>query len=137
MEIIKVTARDRIPDNFTGIVEYENRTKYWRKNGKLHREDGPAIEEINGHKEWWINGNLHREDGPAVEYSDGAKEWWFEYTEYYEECLLMFIETCIVLDVEKSNGGTYWIKFLDEDSIIKYPYIPGMVVDIDISSIIK
>ena len=25
-------------------------------NGKLHREDGPAIEWANGDKEWWLNG---------------------------------------------------------------------------------
>lgn len=24
--------------------------------GKLHREDGPAIEWDNGDKEWWVNG---------------------------------------------------------------------------------
>lgn len=24
---------------------------------------------------WWIDGELHREDGPAVEYVDGSKEW--------------------------------------------------------------
>jgi hypothetical protein len=26
------------------------------KNGKYHREDGPAIEYGDGKKEWWING---------------------------------------------------------------------------------
>jgi hypothetical protein len=26
--------------------------------------------------DWTLNGKLHREDGPAVEYDDGAKEWW-------------------------------------------------------------
>ena len=41
-----------------------------------HREDGPAIEDVDGNKEWWVNGKLHRLDGPAVEYSDGVKEWW-------------------------------------------------------------
>jgi hypothetical protein len=24
-------------------------------NGKLHREDGPAIEWTDGHKSWWLN----------------------------------------------------------------------------------
>ena len=46
------------------------------KNGKLHREDGPAIESPNGYKAWWINGKLHREDGPAVEYASGDKCWY-------------------------------------------------------------
>ena len=26
--------------------------------------------------EYWVDGKLHREDGPAVIYSDGYKEWW-------------------------------------------------------------
>jgi hypothetical protein len=43
----------------------------------LHREDGPAVEHIDGRKEWWFNSKLHREDGPAVEHIDGIKEWWF------------------------------------------------------------
>ena len=50
--------------------------KYWYLNGKLHREDGPAIESANGTKSWYLNGKLHREDGPAVENSDGTKQWY-------------------------------------------------------------
>jgi hypothetical protein len=38
------------------------------KNGKLHREDGPAVEYADGSKKWYLNGKLHREGGPAVEY---------------------------------------------------------------------
>ena len=33
--------------------------KYAKKyclNGKLHREDGPALEYAHGYKEWWYNG---------------------------------------------------------------------------------
>ena len=29
-----------------------------------------------GDKHWYLNGKLHREDGPAVEYANGDKEWW-------------------------------------------------------------
>jgi len=39
-------------------------TTEWRnEQGKLHREDGPAVELDNGDKSWWVNGKLHREDG--------------------------------------------------------------------------
>ena len=31
--------------------------KEWRINGKLHREDGPAIEFANGNKEWYYKGD--------------------------------------------------------------------------------
>jgi len=53
-----------------------NGTKSWLLNGKLHREDGPAIEYANGNKEWYLNGKCHREDGPAVEYTNGTKCWY-------------------------------------------------------------
>ena len=32
--------------------EYEDRTEYYNELGKVHREDGPAIEYINGGKVW-------------------------------------------------------------------------------------
>ena len=31
---------------------------------------------LHGTKEWYLNGKLHREDGPAIEYADGGKEWY-------------------------------------------------------------
>ena len=54
--------------------------KQWLLNGKLHRENGPAIEWSNewsnGNKLWYLNGQRHREDGPAVELADGTKRWY-------------------------------------------------------------
>jgi hypothetical protein len=52
-------------------------TEAWYRNGKLHREDGPAYTSRCGHQEWWLDGRLHREDGPAVVLSCGGEEWWF------------------------------------------------------------
>jgi len=57
-------------------VEYENGSKEWRLNNRLHREDGPAYEWANGDKSWYLNGKRHREDGPAVEHADGYKAWY-------------------------------------------------------------
>jgi len=51
-------------------------SKCWYSNGKYHREDGPAIECLDGAKEWCLDGKTHRENGPAIEYPDGTKEWW-------------------------------------------------------------
>ena len=50
--------------------------KEWWLNDKLHREDGPAVEESDGTKFWYLHGELHREDGPAVESPDGQKQWY-------------------------------------------------------------
>ena len=55
---------------------YDNGSKHWYLNGKLHRKDGPAIEDANGRKSWYLNGKRHREDGPASEYADGSKSWY-------------------------------------------------------------
>jgi|SRR5579859_4154648 len=52
-------------------------TKRWFLNGKLHREDGPAVEYTDGYKAWYLNDELHREDGPAVEFTDGYKDWYY------------------------------------------------------------
>ena len=57
-------------------LEWVDGGKEWYLNGKLHREDGPAVECADGDKSWWVNGKLHREDGPAVECADGDKSWW-------------------------------------------------------------
>ena len=37
-------------------IETADGTKKWYRNGKLHREDGPAIERADGSKEWLRNG---------------------------------------------------------------------------------
>ena len=44
------------------------------KNGKLHREEGPAIEIASGTKVWYKNGIRHRDVGPAIEYTNGTKK---------------------------------------------------------------
>lgn len=59
--------------------------KEWYLNGKLHREDGPAIEFADGDKYWYLNGSLHREDGPAIEHANGLKYWCLNDIEYSEE----------------------------------------------------
>ena len=74
-------------------------TQTWRINGKLHRENGPAIydpcagieiwcSENNIHREdgpayiskyghsWYLHGMLHRTNGPAHITSTGNQIWW-------------------------------------------------------------
>jgi hypothetical protein len=58
------------------IFKYIHGDTIYYLNGKIHREDGPAIERVNGDKEWYLNDKLHRENGPAVEFANGEK-WWF------------------------------------------------------------
>lgn len=59
----------RVDINFAG-------DKYYYKNNELHREDGPAIDCVNGFQAWFLEGVRHREDGPAVIFDDN-KFWYF------------------------------------------------------------
>jgi hypothetical protein len=58
------------------VKVYANGNKTWWLNGKLHREDGPAVECADGHKSWYLKGKRHREDGPAIEWAEGIKQWY-------------------------------------------------------------
>ncbi len=55
---------------------------YINEKGQLHREDGPAVENIHNRKEWCKHGKWHREDGPAVEYPNGDKYWYLNGVQY-------------------------------------------------------
>ena len=66
-------------------IEWANGYKFWYINGKLHREDGPSIECANGDKSWYLNNQLHREDGPAIERANGAKEWYINGQQLTEQ----------------------------------------------------
>jgi hypothetical protein len=61
----------------------EDGSKSWYLDGRLHRTDGPAIENADGSKTWWLNGFLHRTDGAACEWSDGDL-WWYLNGEKYK-----------------------------------------------------
>jgi len=58
------------------VIVTKDSTKWYNLEGKLHREDGPAIEYADGDKSYLINGKRHREDGPAVEYENGNKSYY-------------------------------------------------------------
>jgi len=94
-KVIKKVYDDRVEYTLDGklhredgpAVEYANGAKMWYLHGKLHREDGPAIEYANGNKYWYLNDKFHRENGPAIEYADGSKEWYLNGVLLTEEQL--------------------------------------------------
>jgi len=67
------------------VEVYEDGSKRWYLDGKLHREDGPAFEHANGRKDWYLNGERHREDGPAIEWADGTKFWYLNGQRHRED----------------------------------------------------
>ena len=68
----------------TKVTEYkvkvfENGTIEWYDlEGRLHKEDGPAVVSSDGFRAWHKHGELHRTDGAAVSYSDGSEEWFID-----------------------------------------------------------
>lgn len=80
-----------------------NGDQWWYLNGKVHRDDGPAvitgkyemwmqngtghrdgnqpaIIRVNGDKEYIVRGQRHRTDGPALEYKNNPQknEYWVD-----------------------------------------------------------
>ena len=86
--------------NITGCLIDTNGNKHWYKDGKQHREDGPAVEKANGDKFWYKDGKLHREDGPAVEWTNGDKEWYKDGKRHREDDPA----------IEYTNGDKEWYR---------------------------
>ena len=67
-------------------------------NGKLHREDGPAIEYCDGAKIWYLNDKRHRLDGPAYLCYNGEKYWFINECNVTDEITKWAIDNNIDLD---------------------------------------
>ena len=63
-------------------VDAYGTVRYYNKDEKLHRLDGPAIKYANGDKEWWIDGRFYRTE----------KEWEKALCPSIEEVAAMFKE---------------------------------------------
>jgi hypothetical protein len=67
----------KLKEKFNGVKTKDKpKGKYWYKDGQLHRDDGPAVEQDNGTKRWYKRGKKHRDDGPAVIWPDRSKLWY-------------------------------------------------------------
>jgi hypothetical protein len=100
------------------IDEYGN--KFWKLNGKSHRENGPAVE-YNGSKYWWLNGKLHREDGPAVEHGNGMLSWWLNGELHREDgpaIISPFVKNWFLNNIEYSEDE--WFKRLTPEQQYNY-----------------
>jgi hypothetical protein len=110
--ILKIKNNEFIPKNFTGIVELENKTKFWFKEG-----------------------NLHRLDGPACEHSNGTKKWWIDNTKYDIDYLNFLSRNSIYIGKEKGQYNFEWLRFLTENRIEEFPIMPGMEFDVELKQI--
>jgi hypothetical protein len=126
MEILDLKAGEKIPKDYTGIIFWDNGSKMYYEKEKLHRLDGPAIENIAGNKYWYKEGKLHRTNGPAIESFYGDKEWYVDGKSANARTLRVFVWNSIYLGKEKGRYNLKWLKFLTENGIEEFPIIPGM-----------
>lgn len=71
-------------DENPAVEDFNLKTKKWYQNGQLHRVNGPAFES-KFVKIWYNEGQMHREDGPAYENTNGKKEYWLNDLCYTKE----------------------------------------------------
>jgi hypothetical protein len=90
-------------------VESSITGRFWYLNGKRHREDGPALECADGTREWYLNGKLHRTDGPAIECADGTRFWYLHGNRVTEEEVMNITKELTVADIEKLLGHKFKI----------------------------
>jgi antitoxin component YwqK of YwqJK toxin-antitoxin module len=75
---------DAIIAEYRRSVDLRDGCEYWYRDGKKHRDDGPAVIRYEYNqiaREWWYRrGKRHRVDGPAwIEYKNGqiTREYWY------------------------------------------------------------
>jgi len=76
--------RQHMLNMFTVVVTNEMSVKHLL-NGKLHREDGPAVIYASGAQKWYQNDKLHLEDGPAIIHADGTQFWYLNDKRHRED----------------------------------------------------
>jgi len=71
--------RKKLLKYFAKVYIYDYTFKHgiheYKVDGKLHREDGPALITDDGYQSWYKNGKWHRADGPACIWPDGTQQW--------------------------------------------------------------
>jgi hypothetical protein len=108
MKIISVTSGLQIPNKYTGIVQWPSITE-WYKKGFVHREDGPAVEWINGLRLWCLN---------------GKEIYWCSNLKDY-----IVVEQGIPQSQIKWLGKRITnIKILTENGFIYIPDLPGILI---------
>jgi len=68
----------RVPGLPNGRHIVSGNKQIYIRNGKKHRDNGPAEIRRDGYKAWFKFGVKHRSKGPAVIHPDGTKEYWVD-----------------------------------------------------------
>jgi hypothetical protein len=60
-------------------LQFPDGTNIHITDGRLHREDGPALETSDGTSYYFIDGALHRDNGPAICSADPKHCHWYKH----------------------------------------------------------
>lgn len=93
MRVISGTPAPQFAPNVRDGVEKSSGHTYHYKDGRYHREDGPAVIYSYGDERWYYKGFLHRIGGPAIISETG--NYYYIYGREYssdEYKLLMFTQ---------------------------------------------
>lgn len=72
---------------YNEVQTFASGTKFWYINEDLHREQGPAIENLNSTQWQYRNGKLHRDNGPAVIWFNNRARWHYCGVDVTDEVL--------------------------------------------------
>lgn len=73
-------------------IKYCDGTEKWYRHGQLHRVGGPAEIYPRGASAWLQEGLLHRTDGPAIEYGSGLDSWYVRGRQLTEEEFYLYVD---------------------------------------------
>lgn len=76
--------KDRLNHPVITFDAHRKTMTYRLPNGKLHRDDGPAYEDIK-QEHWYKNGLRHRDDGPAIITKDGKDPTYYREGQLHRE----------------------------------------------------
>ena len=58
----RVGRTKEVPPKGAYCVTFQNLNRAWYLDGKFHRDDGPAIEYVNGINQWYLDGYPFHEE---------------------------------------------------------------------------
>jgi len=115
MREITISMFEDFPEYFTGIIT-------------VYIPGGPHEENTDYYKLYLKNGKYHREDGPAKIWNDGFKEWWLDHVCYGDNRILVESNNLIILESKIGEYNLMWDTVLDKNSIKNIPRIPGLIL---------
>ena len=104
------------------VKAYADGKECWYLNGKLHREDAPAIVYADGSKCYAMNGVYHRTDGPAREYVSGKHHYYLEGKQYNLASWLIEVERrALVKQYPRCEGKVVIVDGVEYELRVRTP----------------